>query len=106
MKRLLPVSLLLATAIAVIATAPALAAPPAADQCASISRALSEKAGAFVRVNGNGRTTALAASARPADFYRSMDRHDAALQQIANAVWALRADMASRNCRQAAAFSY
>ena len=103
MKRLIPVSLLLATAIA---TAPAIAAPAAANSCAAIARQLSQKTGDFVRINADGRNTVQPANARPVNFYRSVSKRDAALQTIANDVWTMRADMANRDCSQAAAFSY
>ena len=103
MQRLIPVSLLLATAIV---AAPAMAAPAAADSCAAIARQLSQKTGEFVKVNADGRNAAQPANARPADFYRSLGKRDGALQNIANDVWTLRADMANRNCSQAAAFTY
>jgi hypothetical protein len=103
MKRLIPVSLLLATAIA---TGSAIAAPATADSCVTIARQLSQKTGQFVKVNADGRNAAQPANARPADFYRSLGKRDGALQNIANDVWTLRADMANRNCSQAAAFTY
>jgi hypothetical protein len=107
MKRLIPVSLLLATAIATAAApARATAAPASADRCAAIARQLSQKTGEFVKTNADGRNAAQPARATPLSFYRSMDKRDAGLQAIANEVWTLRADMANRNCSQAAAFSY
>lgn len=103
MKRLIPVSLLLATALA---TGSAVAAPATADSCLTIARQLSQKTGEFVKVNADGRNAAQPSNARPADFYRSLGKRDGALQNIANDVWTLRADMANRNCSQAAAFTY
>ena len=69
MKRLIPVSLLLATAIA---TGSATAAPATADSCVTIARQLSQKSGEFVKVNADGRNVAQPPNARPADFYRSL----------------------------------
>jgi hypothetical protein len=103
MKRLIPVSLLLATAI--VTAAPAIAAP-AADSCAATARQLSRKTVEFVKANADGRNAAQRATAMPVSFYRSLDKRDAVLQRIANDIWTMRADMASRNCSQAAAFSY
>ena len=107
MKRLLPVSLLLAAAIVTAASAaPAIAAPASADSCAAIARQLSQKTGEFVKANADGRNAAQPAKAMPVNFYRSLDKRDAVLQRIVNDVWTMRADMANRNCSQAAAFSY
>jgi len=103
MKRLISVSLLLATAIA---TAPAIAAPATANSCAAIARQLSQKTGEFVKANAEGRNAAQPANATPVDFYLSLGKRDIVLQNIANNVWTMRADMANRNCSQAAAFTY
>jgi hypothetical protein len=105
MKRLIPVSLLLATAI-VTASAPAIAATASADSCAAIARQLGQKTGEFVKANADGRNAVQPPRAVPVSFYRSLDKRDAVLQRIANDIWTLRADMANRNCSQAAAFSY
>ncbi len=102
MTRLLPASLLLATAFATVSAY----AAPADANCALITRQLSQKAGEFVKMNAEGRNAAQPANATPADFYRSLGKRDVALQNIANDVWTLRADIASRNCSQAAAFTY
>jgi hypothetical protein len=105
MKRLIPVSLLLATAI--VAAAPASATPaPAADSCAATARQLSRKTVEFVKANADGRNAAQPAMAMPVNFYRGLDKRDAVLQRIVNDIWTMRADMANRNCSQAAAFSY
>ena len=102
MKRFISASLVLAASIAAM---PVHAAGNA-DNCAAIARQLARKTGEFVKVNADGRGVAQSASARPGDFYRSMGKRDVALQAIAGDVWTMRADMASRNCRQAADFSY
>lgn len=103
MKRLIPVSLLLAATIVI--AVPAIAAP-AADSCAATARQLSRKTVEFVKANADGHNVAQAATAMPVSFYRSLDKRDAVLQRIANDIWTMRADMANRNCSQAAAFSY
>jgi hypothetical protein len=103
MKRTMTASLML---VAAIASAPAFAAPAQPNACAEISRQLAGKAAEFVKVNADGRNTTLSASAKPVDFYRSVGKRDAALQAIAADVWTMRADMASRNCSQAAGFTY
>jgi len=103
MKRLVPLSLLLATAIA---TVPAIAAPTTVESCAASVRQLSVKTGEFLKANADGHNAGQPSNARPVNFYRSLGKRDAVLQNIANDVWTLRADMANRNCSQAAAFSY
>jgi hypothetical protein len=103
MKRAMTASLML---VAAIATAPAFAAPAKADTCAAISRRLASKTSEFVKVNADGRNTALPANAKPVDFYRSVGKRDVTLQAIAADVWTMRADMASRNCSQVADFTY
>lgn len=103
MKRIISASLVLAAAIAAM---PVHAAAGNADSCTTIARQLARKAGEFVKVNADGRGVAQSSSARPGDFYRSMGKRDVALHAIASDVWTMRADMASRNCRQAADFSY
>lgn len=103
MKRIISASLVLAASIAAM---PVHAAAGNADSCSAIARQLVRKTGEFVKVNADGRGVAQSASARPGDFYRSMGKRDVALQAIAGDVWTMRADMASRNCRQAADFSY
>lgn len=90
---------------ATLCAAPAFAAS-AAPGCDQSARQLRQKTGEFVKVNADGRNAAQASSARPGDFYRSISRRDSALHAIANDVWTLRADMASRGCRQAAGFAY
>lgn len=103
MKSLIAASLLLATAIAL---APAIAAEPQAIGCAAISAQLGQKTVEFVKMNADGRIAGQPANAAPGDFYRSMGKRDAALQDIAGEVWTLRAETANRNCSQAAAFTY
>lgn len=103
MKNIISASLLLAAAIAAM---PVHAATANADSCTVIARQLARKAGEFVKVNADGHGIAQSASALPGDFYRSMGKRDVALQAIAADVWTMRADLASRNCRQAADFSY
>lgn len=103
MIRLLPISLLLAAAVT---TAPASAAGARPGDCAALSRQLQDQASAFVKVNADGRLPAQASNATPADFQRSLSQRDAALHAIANDVWNLRAELASRNCSQAESFAY
>jgi hypothetical protein len=103
MKYAITFSLLLAASIA---AAPAFAASASTDSCAAIARQLASKAGEFVKVNADGHPAALPANAKPADFYRSVGKRDVALQAIASDVWTMRADLASRNCSQAAGFTY
>jgi hypothetical protein len=103
MKSLTAASLLLATAIV---ASPAIAAPANAEGCAAIATQLRQKTVEFVKMNADGRIAGQPAKARPADFYRSLGKRDAALQNIASDVWTMRADMANRNCSQAAAFTY
>lgn len=103
MKHLTFASLLLAASVV---TLPAYAATGSADSCTATASQLARKTREFVKLNADGRGVAQAASARPGDFYRSMGARDVALHAIASDVWTMRADMASRNCRQAADFSY
>ena len=101
MKRLLSCCALLAT---VLAAAPAMAAN-AAD-CASLSRQLQKKTAEFVKVNAEGRNLFQPVNATPADFQRGISKRDTALHAVANEVWTVRAEMASRDCAQASAFAY
>jgi len=103
MKRAITASLLLAASIA---AAPAFAAPASADRCAAVARQLASKASEFAKVNADGRIAAVRTNAEPADVYRRLGKRDVALQAIASDVWTLRSDLASRNCSQAASFTY
>jgi hypothetical protein len=102
MKNYLCAAVLLAASLC---AAPVLAAS-AAPSCDQSARQLQQKTGEFVKRNADGRHAAHASSAKPGDFYRSISGRDSALHAIANDVWTLRADMASRGCRQAAGFAY
>lgn len=101
MKRLISSVALLST---VLLAAPAMAAN--GDSCASLSRQLQKKTAEFVKVNAEGRNPAQSVKATPADFHRALSKRDGALHAIANDVWTVRADMASRGCSQADAFTY
>lgn len=103
MNYLKAAGLLLACAIA---AAPAVASPVDHGACAAIAAQLGQKTAEFVKVNANGRVAVGQGHAAPSDFYRSLGKRDAALQTISGDVWTLRADMANRNCSQAAAFTY
>jgi len=92
---------LLATAMIAV---PAMAA--GAGNCASLSQQLERKTAEFVKVNANGRNPAQPVKASPADFQRGVSKRDTALHAIANEVWTVRVDMASRGCAQADAFTY
>jgi hypothetical protein len=101
MKRIASSIALLAT---VLLTAPAMAAN--VGNCASLSQQLQKNATAFVKVNADGRNPAQSVKATPADFHRGVSKRDTALHTIANDVWTVRAEMASRGCGQADAFTY
>lgn len=88
----------------VLLAAPAMAA--SAGDCASLSRQLQKKTAEFVKVNADGRNPIQSVKATPADFHRGVSKRDTALHTIANDVWTVRADMASRGCSQADAFTY
>ena len=91
---------------ATFATASAIAAPARADACQAIAARLSQKSAEFVQVNADGKATAPASPVRLVTFYQGLGKKDAALGSIANEVWTLRTEMASRNCSQADGFSY
>jgi hypothetical protein len=101
MKQLISSCALLAT---VLIAAPAMAAN--AGSCASLSQQLQKKSAEFVRVNAEGRNPFQSVKATPADFHHGISQRDSALHTIANDVWTLRAEMASRDCAQAKAFAY
>lgn len=101
MKRFASSVALLAT---VLLAAPAMAANT--GTCASLSQQLQKKTAEFVKVNADGRNPVQSVKATPADFHRGVSKRDTALHTIANDVWTVRADMASRGCSQADAFSY
>lgn len=94
----------LALVSTLLLAAPAMAA--SAGDCASLSRQLQEKTAEFVKVNADGRNPIQSVKATPADFHRGVGKRDTALHTIANDVWTVRADMASRGCGQADAFTY
>lgn len=97
-----------ASSIVLLATvmlaAPAMAA--SVGNCTSLSQQLEKKTAEFVKVNANGRNPAQPVKASPADFQRGVSKRDTTLHAIANEVWTVRADMASRGCAQADAFTY
>lgn len=101
MKRTFSICGLLA---AVLLASPAMAAN--AGSCASLSQQLQKRTAEFVKVNADGRNPSQSAKATPADFHRGVSKRDSALHSIANDVWTVRADMASRGCAQADAFTY
>jgi len=91
---------------ATLAAASAIAAPADANGCQAIAARLEQKAAEFVQVNADGKAPAQAPNLHLVDFYHGVSRKDAALRDIANEVWTLRTEMASRNCSQADAFAY
>jgi len=91
---------------ATFTAASAIAAPADSSACQAIATRLSQKAAEFVQVNADGKAPAQASNLRLVDFYYGVSRKDDALRAIANEVWTLRTDMASRNCSQADAFTY
>lgn len=97
-------TLSLALVSTIVLAAPAMAA--GAGNCASLSQQLQKKTAEFVRVNADGRNPIQSVKATPADFHRGASKRDTALHAIANDVWTVRADMASRGCGQADAFTY
>jgi hypothetical protein len=101
MKRFTSSLALLAT---VLLAAPAMAANAAS--CASLSQQLQKKTAEFVRVNADSHNPAQSVKATPADFHRGVSKRDTTLHAIVNDVWTVRADMASRGCAQADAFTY
>lgn len=101
MKRLISFSALLSAAAFAM---PVTAADTGA--CASLSQQLRARTAEFVKVKADGRNPSQAGKATPADFQRGVSERDSALHAIANDVWSVRADMASRDCPQAAGFAY
>jgi hypothetical protein len=97
-----------ASSLALLATV-VLAAPATAantGNCASLSQQLQKKTAEFVKVNADGRNPAQSVKATPADFQRGVSKRDTVLHTLANDVWTVRAEMASRSCSQADAFTY
>lgn len=86
----------------IAAAAPSFAAGTAS--CDAIQSRIAQQAGAFVKINGAA--TVQKVNATPADFQRALARKNAKLQEITDNVWVLRAEMAYRNCQQAAAYTY
>lgn len=101
MKRFSSVVVMIATAVAAHS---AMAARPAT--CKAIEARIAQKAVEFVKVNAASYVPAKPANAMPSDFYHGVSKKNARLQEIADHLWDLRGDMANRNCRQAAAFTY
>jgi hypothetical protein len=89
-----------------LTTASAIAAPAGSDACQAIAARLSQKAAEFVQVNADGKAPAQASNLHLVEFYHGVSKKDAALRDIANEIWTLRTDMASRKCSQADAFTY
>lgn len=84
-------------------------AAPAGDNayaCQALAKRLSLKSAEFVQVNADGRAPAQTPKVHLVNFYNGVSKKDAALRDVANEVWTLRTDMASRNCSQADAFAY
>ena len=86
----------------------AMAAPAGANAqaCQALAKRLSQKSAEFVQVNADGRAPAQTPKVHLVNFYNGVSKKDAALRDVANEVWPLRTDMASRNCSQADAFAY
>jgi hypothetical protein len=84
----------------------AVAAPADVRQCQLLVNRLSQKSAEFVKVNADGKASGQAPNVYLVNFYQGIGKKDAALGNIANEVWTLRTDMASRNCSQADAFAY
>lgn len=92
--------------LASLAATSAIAAPASANACQTIANRLAQKSAEFVQVNADGKAPAPASNVHPVNFYRSVSSKDAALGSIANEVWTLRTEMASRDCSQAGGFAY
>ncbi|MFS0757275.1 hypothetical protein ABC383_21585 [Noviherbaspirillum sp. 1P10PC] len=94
----------LALLAAVLFAAPAMAANT--STCTALSQQLQKKTAEFVKINADGHNPVHTVKATPADFHQGVSKRDSALHAIANDVWTLRAEMASRGCSQADAFAY
>jgi outer membrane lipoprotein-sorting protein len=105
MKRILQAC---AAFVLTLTAASAIAAPANANAhaCQALAKRLSQKSAEFVQVNADGKAPAQTPNVHLANFYDGVSKKDAALRDVANAVWTLRTDMASRNCGQADAFAY
>ena len=103
MKSILHASALI---VASLAAASAIAAPSGANACQTLTARLSQKSAEFVQVNADGKARAPASTVHLVNFYQGVSKKDAALRDIANEVWTLRTEMASRSCSQADSFSY
>ena len=105
MKRILQAC---AAIVVMFTAASAIAAPAGANAsaCKALAKRLSQKSAEFVQVNANGKAPAQSPKVHLVTFYRAVSKKDAALREVANEVWTLRTDMASRNCSQADAFTY
>jgi hypothetical protein len=99
-----------AAIVVALTAASAIAAPASANAnantCQALATRLSQKSAEFVQVNADGKAPAQTAKVHLASFYNGVSKKDAALRDVANDVWTLRTEMASRNCGQADAFAY
>jgi len=97
-----------AAIVVTLTAASAIAAPvnANANTCQALAKRLSQKSAEFVQVNADGKAPTQTAKVHLASFYDGVSKKDAALRTVANDVWTLRTEMASRNCGQADAFAY
>lgn len=99
-----------AAIVVTFSAASAIAAPASANAnaatCQALAQRLSQKSAEFVQVNADGKAPAQTAKVHLASFYDGVSKKDAALRDVANEVWTLRTEIASRSCNQAKAFAY
>lgn len=93
-----------AAIVVTFSAASAIAAP--ASACQALANRLSQKSAEFVQINADGKAPAQTPKVHLASFYDGVSKKDAALRDVANEVWTLRTEIASRNCNQAKAFAY
>ena len=95
-----------AAIVVTFSAASAIAAPVNATTCQTLAQRLSQKSAEFVQVNADGKAPAQTPKVHLASFYDGVSKKDAALRDVANEVWTLRTEIASRNCSQAKTFAY
>ena len=97
-----------AAIVVTLTAASAIAAPVNANvsTCQALAKRLSQKSAEFVQVNADGKAPAQTPKVHLASFYDGVSKKDAALRDVANEVWTLRTEIASRNCSQAKTFAY
>lgn len=95
-----------AAIVVAFTAASAIAAPANVNACQALAQRLSQKSAEFVQVNADGKAPSQTPKVHLASFYNGVSKKDAALNDVANQVWTLRTEMASRNCSQADAFAY